>query len=370
VSGSRKLVLLVDDEPAVLKLLEESLPAHLPNFELATASNGREAIAFLEEHAADVLVTDVNMPVMDGFELLAHASRKLPNLPIVVLSVMAPEAVHHGLAELGSISVLRKPASPAVVAKAIKEARAATARGRLSHVPLATLLQLMHLERKTCSLFVRSGTSKGRLHFLSGELVNAYSFELDVDGEAAARYLLALDTVTVDFERSLHNHDRRIHLPLEQLLLEVAAARDEMARSSGATEPTVVGPAEDDARGEPGRGAAGAAGFDPEPAVADEAEREAGERPTPSDPAERGAIERAAAGLEHALAHLRTRAVGTWSLLEEVSPLLATVASGADSPVPATERDGRSASEWREVADLAQALARTADLLAEPAPSD
>jgi CheY-like chemotaxis protein len=369
VSGSRKLVLLVDDEPAVLKLLEESLPAHLPNFEIATASNGREAIAFLEERPADVLVTDVNMPVMDGFELLAHASRKLPNLPIVVLSVMAPDAVHHGLAELGSISVLRKPASPAVVAMAIKEARAATARGRLSHVPLATLLQLMHLERKTCALFVRSGASKGRLHFLSGELVNAYSFELDVDGEAAARYLLALDTVTVDFERSLHNHDRRIHLSLEQLLLEVAAARDEMARTSGTSEPAVVGPAEDEGSGEPGTGDAGAAGLDPEPAVVDEAERATGEPPTPSHPDERGAIERAAVHLEHALAQLRTRAADTWSLLEEMSPLLATVASGADAPMPTT-RNGRSASEWREVADLAKALARTADLLAEPAPSD
>ena len=368
MSGSLKLVLLVDDEPAVLKLLEEGLPAHLPGFEIATANNGKEAAAFLEEHPVDVLVTDVHMPVMDGFELLAHASRHRPNLPIVVLSVMAPDAVHHGLATLGSISVLRKPASPAIVAKAVLDARAATARGRLSNVPLATLLQLMHLERKTCALFVRSGARKGRLHFLSGELVNAYSFELDVDGEAAARYLLALETVTVDFERSLHNHDRRIHVPLEQLLLEIAAARDETAREPEPAASTAV-PA-DEARPEEGAGDAERVGLDADPPITDEGAPAPDEDAAPSRSSGGAAIERAAGQLEQALADLRTRAAGTWSLLEEVSPSLAASSTGADARTPAPEREDRSASEWREVAALALALARTADLLAEPSPSD
>ena len=96
--------------------------------------------------------------------------------------------------------------------------------------PLAPLLHLLQLERSTCSLLVRSGARKGRLHFRAGELVNAYAFELDVDGEAAARHLLAWERATIDFERSLHNHVRGIHTPLAELLLDVAREQDERER--------------------------------------------------------------------------------------------------------------------------------------------
>jgi CheY-like chemotaxis protein len=231
LSRSRKHVLVVDDEPAVRALLWSGLGIHLPEHAIATAADGREAVEHLSRHPVDVVVTDVNMPVMDGFELLAHIRNRHPNVPVLVLATMAPESVRSGTSGLGSFRVLRKPTSPAVVAQHIRDAIAETVRGRMPDVSLAPLLRLVQLERKTCSLLVRSPSSKGRLHFLSGELVDAYSFELDAVGEVAARHLLALDRVTIEFERSLHNDQRRIETPLEALLLGAAVDHDERTRS-------------------------------------------------------------------------------------------------------------------------------------------
>ncbi len=228
---SRKHVLVVDDEPAVRALLWSGLGIHLPDHAIATATNGREAAEYLDSHAVDMLVTDVNMPVMDGFELLAHVRNHHPNVPVLVLAAMAPENVRAGTSGLGSFRVLRKPTSPAVVAQHIRDAIAETVRGRMPGVSLAPLLRLVQLERKTCSVLVRSSSSKGRLHFLSGELVDAYAFDLDAVGEVAARHLLALDRVSIEFERSLHNDLRRIQTPLEALLLEAAVAQDERTRA-------------------------------------------------------------------------------------------------------------------------------------------
>ncbi len=226
-----KTVLVVDDEPAVRWLLQQGLPRHLPDYQVATVGNGQEAIDYLNAYPVEVLVTDIVMPVMDGFELLAHVRSRHPNLPVVVLATMAPDDVARSAPKLGAMHVIQKPATAETVARSVHEARTATARGRMAGVPLSTLLQLMQLERKTCSLLVSSGGRKGRLHFLSGDLVNAYAFELDVEGEEAARHLLALDKVTIDFERSLHNHVRQIHTPLSKLLLEVATDLDESDRT-------------------------------------------------------------------------------------------------------------------------------------------
>lgn len=65
-------ILLVDDERAQLHLLSRALARHRPDWVLALASGGREAVARLRESPFDVLVTDIGMPDMDGMSLLAE----------------------------------------------------------------------------------------------------------------------------------------------------------------------------------------------------------------------------------------------------------------------------------------------------------
>ena len=345
-----KTVLVVDDEPSARTVLLEGLPRHLVGFTVASAANGAEAVTYLREHPVDVLVTDVRMPVMDGFELLAHVRKRYPNLPVVVLSTLAPEDVIEASPSLGILRVVRKPASTAEVARHVREADADTVKGRMQGVGLGTLLDLMQRERKTCSLLVRSGEEKGRLHFLSGELVNAYAFSLDLDGEAAARHLLGLDVVTIDFERSLHNHDRRIHTPLATLLLEVATQLDESRH-----------------RGESG-------GVDDGGNDAQVAQRSPDEEGAtlsdapPSATAAPNGLEGALSGLHRAVGDLRSRSVDTVEALAAVGPSIEQVAArlreANQGGASTTLDDRRIAEAWREVAAVAERLARTAEALA------
>jgi CheY-like chemotaxis protein len=366
VISAPKTVLIVDDEPAVRWLLQQGLPPHLPEFAVATVANGQEAIDYLSAYPVEVMVTDINMPVKDGFELLAHVRNHHPNLPVVVLASTAPGWITERAPQLGAMRVLQKPTSPELVAHHVLEACSETVRGRMSGVPLATLLQLMQLERKTCSLLVRSGARKGRLHFLSGQLVNAYAFDLAAEGEAAARHLLALDKVTIDFERSLHNHVRRIHTPLETLLLEVATHVDEANRDAAQAERspaagTVVPPkAEDPACGDADAGHAAVPSIAPRPPLG---------RPTASASPVRPAtsISTALEVLQEALSDLRTRSDATATLLEAATLELARGAAALPRPVASATAAGvdeeRLAAAWGEVSELAARLVRAADAL-------
>ena len=358
-----KTVLVVDDEPVVRWLLQQGLPPHLPDFAIATAANGQEAIDYLTAYPVEVMVTDITMPVKDGFELLAHVRNHHPNLPVVVLASTGPRRISERVPQLGAMHVVQKPASPELVARHVLEARAETVRGRMAGVPLSTLLQLMQLERKTCSLLVRSGERKGRLHFLSGELVNAYAFELDVEGEAAARHLLTLDKVTIDFERSLHNHVRRIHTPLETLLLEVATRLDETNRDDAAAPPAAV--ALTTATSGDVAAAADPRPASPVPVAAPQPARTG--YPAALEPADPPSLDTAVAGLQVALAGLQSRSEATAKLLDTSAPDLTR---GADAlarivrQAPAVAPDGdRLASAWSEVSELAARLVRAADAL-------
>jgi CheY-like chemotaxis protein len=337
VISSPKTVLVADDEYAVRRLMQEGLPFHLPEFEVAAVADGQEAIDYLSSRPVDVVVTDIAMPVKDGFAVLAHVRNHHPNLPVVVLTAADVEGIHRDAPRLGVLRVVQKPASAAQVARHVLDARAETVRGRMTGVPLTTLLQLLQLERKTCSLFVRSGERRGRLHFRSGELVNAYAFELDRDGEEAARYLLALDDVTIDFERSLHNHLRRIHTPLATLLIDVVRTADEQRRDAEAAHDTRAHLATGDVR----RGVDGAT----------------------------SSLASATDQLQAAIAGLRGRTDDVTRALDASAPALADCARAlaAADLAPTADEERRIASVWGQVSELAQRLASAAEALGMPA---
>lgn len=79
-------VIFVDDEPRVLAAMERALYAHDCDWECEFAGGGRAALAALEHEPADVIVSDMRMPLMDGAELLAQVKQRWPRTIRMILS--------------------------------------------------------------------------------------------------------------------------------------------------------------------------------------------------------------------------------------------------------------------------------------------
>lgn len=79
-------VVVVDDDPKVLAALRRVLRAAEPGWSVRTAVNGRQALELIAEDSADVVVTDLHMPVMDGFQLLQRLERSHPETIRIVHS--------------------------------------------------------------------------------------------------------------------------------------------------------------------------------------------------------------------------------------------------------------------------------------------
>lgn len=105
--GENFKILLVDDEPIILKMLGQWMENL--GYAFATATNGVEAVEALRKHAFDIVFTDINMPRMDGMQLLRHIKQYSPQTDVIVITGYATEYNAAEAMEAGALHFLLKP---------------------------------------------------------------------------------------------------------------------------------------------------------------------------------------------------------------------------------------------------------------------
>ncbi|MCL6507195.1 MAG: response regulator [Bryobacteraceae bacterium] len=119
----RRTILIVDDAHQLASALEIALLG-IPQASVVHACSGSRALELLEtglEDAIAVLVTDLHMPAMDGFELIERVRARSDRLPIVVVSGDTDPATPERLRRLGVDAYFPKPYSPLQVKKKVEE---------------------------------------------------------------------------------------------------------------------------------------------------------------------------------------------------------------------------------------------------------
>ncbi len=88
-SGDTQLIkiLIVDDEAGVRELLKDALK--LAGFETQVANDGMSALTALRSYTPDIMIIDINMPLMDGFELVERLRKNGNDVPVLMLSARA-----------------------------------------------------------------------------------------------------------------------------------------------------------------------------------------------------------------------------------------------------------------------------------------
>jgi len=120
-------ILVIDDEPNLLKLIEQSLQPE--GFSVFTATNGRDGLALFHQVAPDLVILDVMMPEMDGWEV-CHRLRQVSSVPIIFLTALdRVEDIVQGLVG-GADDYLPKPFK---VAELIARVIALLRRVRMHH---------------------------------------------------------------------------------------------------------------------------------------------------------------------------------------------------------------------------------------------
>jgi len=198
-----KNILIVDDEETLLLIIASRFKNYRNRFAVFTARNGKEALKILETENVNIVVTDLNMPKMDGFELLIYMDNNFPSIPVIVNSAYCTPEIQLKLDAIGTIRILDKAVDFDLLLEAVMQELEDIPSGSISGISTSGFLQLIEMEQKTCLLEVQSvGQTKGHLYIVKGDLYDAACG--DLSGEDAAYKVIGWDKVQLCPERASH----------------------------------------------------------------------------------------------------------------------------------------------------------------------
>ena len=176
-------ILIIDDEPAIVSLLTDLLHE---NYECSTANSAEEGLALLQGKEFDLVLSDINMPGMNGLELVAHVLERTPDIVVVMISGLSDIGNAINAMHVGAFDYITKPFSLPHVEGVVKRA--------LSH---SKLILAKRLHEKNLEELVRLRT---------GEL----SLALESLEEAYRSTLRALTAALGTRDKETHGHSERV----------------------------------------------------------------------------------------------------------------------------------------------------------------
>ena len=105
-------IVLADDHKLFAKALEGLIEEHEGFLVQEVFPNGKELVEYLKENSVDVILTDLNMPLMNGFEVLKFAKKHASNTKVIVLSMYDEEKIFKEAISLGADAFILKDADP------------------------------------------------------------------------------------------------------------------------------------------------------------------------------------------------------------------------------------------------------------------
>jgi CheY-like chemotaxis protein len=239
-ANARSKILLVDDDQDFLEIYWEILKGLPSAPEVHTASSGARALALLESEPFTLILVDLNMPKMDGLQLIAIARRKYPQLRVVVWTCIADEQYRARAYGMGVDQYWQKPASDQErqhLLDSVESLLQYEVQGGFRGVQSKSLVDLIQLEclsQNSTLLKITNGPLVGRIWIQGGDLIDAQTE--DLKGEAAFRDILSWKTGSFELQPGDGKHPRSIFSSYQGLLLEMAQAMDEAgdAPASGA----------------------------------------------------------------------------------------------------------------------------------------
>ncbi|MHC8516422.1 protein-glutamate methylesterase/protein-glutamine glutaminase [Sporosarcina sp. ITBMC105] len=150
----RKKVLVVDDSAFMRKLISDMLSNHPSLTVVATARNGQDALAKVEQLCPDVITMDIEMPVMDGLEALQQIMKTTPT-PIVMLSSTTEIGAKNTMLamEYGAVDFVAKPGGPISLNLSDVEAEIVQKVVQASTIKVATLTKKREVQKNSSPQF-------------------------------------------------------------------------------------------------------------------------------------------------------------------------------------------------------------------------
>lgn len=212
-----KTVLITDDNESFLLSLQDGFRQYTDEFTIVTAVNGQEAVNILNSQKVHLVLTDLKMPKMDGFELVAYLGSHFPAIPIIVMTAFGTPEMEEDVRVMGAFQYIEKPIDFSSMVSKVRKGLEIYSQGYVSGISIPSFLQLLELDKKSCTVTIQSGSQTGYIYFKHGHLINASVGNLT--GEEAAVKIINWKNAKIMLTNSCLVTERTINKSLGFLLL-------------------------------------------------------------------------------------------------------------------------------------------------------
>jgi CheY-like chemotaxis protein len=242
MAGNLK-ILLVDDNPMVLGMLRHELAELAP---VTVAANGADALVSAIEQPPDLIISDYNMPGLDGRQLIERLKTRPATSHIPVILVATRADISEKLRNLQdavedfvekpffvkeAVAKVKRVLDKIALEKMAKEAPGETVfRGSLAQMNVIDLLQSLELGRKTCSLTLTNGNERCELFFTEGQI--NHGIYGDMKGDDAVYKVLTWTGGNFQIDFEVQNLEQTITRSTQGLLMEGLRLLDEANRDA------------------------------------------------------------------------------------------------------------------------------------------
>ncbi len=229
-----KKILFVDDDRVLRNLVSKKLKPYSEIVTTFLAADGIEAQQILKENHISIVVTDLQMPRMDGYALLSEISDKYPDIQVVILTAYGSPTSEKRVMDTGAIAYLEKPFVVEELADQILQMlKKENEGGTLQTVSMEMFIQLIEMDHKTCTVRVvnRDTQKQGVLFFHNGDFMDARIN--DRQGIESAYEILAWDHVTISIQDECAITEKKLKGGLKAILFDAIRIKDEAISQPG-----------------------------------------------------------------------------------------------------------------------------------------
>jgi two-component system cell cycle response regulator len=209
---NRVHILVVDDEESIREVIEEAIQ-HV-GYACSTAASGEEALRFLEENHVDVVISDIRLPGLNGFELTEIVKKKY-DTDVIMITGYGKEFQYEEAIEKGASEFILKPVRFQELIARLKR----VLRER------ALIAQRRQMEKRLRELTITDDLTK---------LYNMRHFyiQLQLEMDRALRYKGSLSLLLLDVDRFKQYNDTHGHLEGDKILIKLGEVIRECLRKS------------------------------------------------------------------------------------------------------------------------------------------
>lgn len=238
---NKQTILIVDDDKELVRHLQENIQEISDNYTIKSAGDGKQALEILEQENIDLVILDLEIPVMNGLQVLSGLMHKGIWLPVFIITSANISEKDDKLKDFGIVDLIKRPFLPEEVAikiDAIMKNR--EKKDLIKNFSLTAILQLIEMEKRTGILTIKIGRENGRMFFKDGEIMDVVVKGLST-AEALEGFMNSLhEDKEISIEYIDHKKDKRINMTLMEMVIEASRLKDERKAASEYVEPRAV----------------------------------------------------------------------------------------------------------------------------------